>query len=215
MWLIVHYRGWKWYYMTCDCKFLISCSHSFKFWSWRKCLWIMRSVISKFSGDLYEFLNWYSWKTLEITFIHLIAKVKTFKGGGAHDQLMRLSAVWPLLTQYTGVGEPPGFTVGGVWRVAVGLTRVVCACCKTGKKKITSNAHTQKTHINTIETVVLVIKRQSWDIAESCVVCLRASICSALAHNSPTVSAACKPLICGAGGWLRVKSLSPVMHAWS
>lgn len=39
------------------------------------------------------------------------------------------------LTQYAGVGEPPGFTVGGVGRMAVGLTRVVCACCKKDKKK--------------------------------------------------------------------------------
>lgn len=45
----------------------------------------------------------------------------------------------PLLTQYAGVGEPPGFTVGGVGRMAVGLTRVVCACCKKGRKKRSSS----------------------------------------------------------------------------
>lgn len=48
---------------------------------------------------------------------------------------------------------------------------------------------------------------------QSRAVCLRASNCWSLAHNSPAVSAACKPLICGAGGWLRVKSLSPAVRA--
>lgn len=36
------------------------------------------------------------------------------------------------LTQYAGVGEPPGVAVGGVGRVAVGLSRVVGTGCKRG-----------------------------------------------------------------------------------
>lgn len=36
------------------------------------------------------------------------------------------------LTQYAGVGEPPSVAVGGVGRVAVGLSRVVRAGWKRG-----------------------------------------------------------------------------------
>lgn len=50
-----------------------------------------------------------------------------------------------LLTQYAGVGEPPGFAVGGVGRMAVGLTRVVCTCCKKAKKKQNTNTKLYQT----------------------------------------------------------------------
>lgn len=43
------------------------------------------------------------------------------------------------LTQYAGVGEPPGVSVGGVGRVAVGLGRVVSTGCKRGGQNEKSN----------------------------------------------------------------------------
>lgn len=38
------------------------------------------------------------------------------------------------LTQYAGVGEPPGVAVGSVGRVAVGLSGVVSTGCKRGRQ---------------------------------------------------------------------------------
>lgn len=42
---------------------------------------------------------------------------------------MDLTLLESILTQYAGVGESPGLAVGSVGRMAVGLTRVVCARC--------------------------------------------------------------------------------------
>lgn len=108
------------------------------------------------------------------------------------------------LTQYAGVGEPPCITVRGIGWMAVGLTSVLCTWRKEEKKTLLNTHIPDKTHQNNKDNT----KRQSWDIAKSCKMlsCLVfASFCLALAHNSPTVSATCKPLIWDAGGWLRVK----------
>lgn len=127
---------------------------SFKFWSWR-------NVCESRGQQMYSLLNTqmrfvslrrHSWKHGNVFYCeghghYFTVKTKCRRSWGA--RCLRLSATNKqcththsvsavrvfLLTQYAGVGEPPSFAVGGVGWMAVGLTSVVCTCCKTKGKK--------------------------------------------------------------------------------
>lgn len=83
--------------------------------------------------------------------VEIVSPLTCSKGNvlSAVNKQQRCSTVRPVLTQYAGVGEPPGFTVGGVGRMAVGLTRVVRARCRKErerKKNFIKHSRPDKTH---------------------------------------------------------------------